>query len=82
LRRALLLQAAAVSRDDSINIRTLPPPPLYTKRGEPEVDGERHKQWLTENMKEERMLVKYRILIKENTCRKRGNWSLRNKENG
>ena len=47
------MQPATFSRDDSIKIRTLPPPNT-TKGGEPEVDGERHKLSLTENMKEEK----------------------------
>jgi len=46
------LQAAAVSRDDSIKIRTLPH--YLRKEGEPEVDRERQKQSLKENMKEEK----------------------------
>jgi hypothetical protein len=59
------------------------PSPLFTKGGEPEVHGERHKQSLTENMKGERnMLVKYGMVESAKLAGKEGIVPLRNEEIG
>lgn len=59
------------------------PSPLFPKGGECEVDGESHKQSLTENMKEEKnMLVKYTMVKSAKLAGKEGIVPLRNKENG
>jgi hypothetical protein len=68
------LQAAAVSGDDSIKIRTLPP--LFTKGGEPEMYGERYKQSLTENIGDESNVSQIQNFEKENTYKERRNWAI------